>query len=244
MAWDGLSVLAVVPARGGSKGVPRKNLCKVGPLSLIGWAARTVSQLSWIDGAVISTDDAEMAAEGREHGLAAPFMRPAEMASDTASSATMWRHAWLESEAHFGQRFDISILLQPTTPLRCAADIERTVATMVDGGHRAAATVSHLPGHFTPQKCLTVDKRGVIGFFLADGATYSARQAIPQYFHRNGVCYAVTRETLIDRGSIVEDDCRAVLIDKYVVNIDDPIELELAEFMLSKQVSPQGRDAP
>ena len=234
MSWDGLSVLAIVPARGGSKGIRRKNLCRVGPRSLIGWAAHTVSELSWIDGAVISTDDGEMAEEGRKHGLEAPFMRPAELASDAATSAAVWRHAWLESENHFGRRFDLSILLQPTTPLRKTADVERAVKAMVDGRHRAAATVSQTPGHFTPQKCTALDENGVLSFYHEDGAEYAARQAIPAYYHRNGVCYAVMRETLIEHGHIVEDDCVAVIIDEYVVNIDDPIELELAEFMLSR----------
>jgi CMP-N,N'-diacetyllegionaminic acid synthase len=242
LTWDGLSVLAIVPARAGSKGIARKNLCRVGPRSLIGWAAHTASQLSWIDRAVISTDDRGMADEGRRHGLEAPFLRPAELASDTASSADMWRHAWLESENTFERRFDLSILLQPTTPLRKAADVERTVKGMVEGGRRAAATVSRTPGHFAPQKCLTLDEKGVLAFYHGGGAEYAARQAIPAYYYRNGVCYAVMRDTLIEHGHIVEDDCLAVIVDEYVVNIDDPIELELAEFMLSRD-SALGNDS-
>lgn len=235
MTWDGLSVLAVVPARGGSKGVPRKNLRQVGGLSLIGWAAKTIAALPWVDHGVISTDDAEMADEARARGLDAPFMRPDEFATDMASSTGMWQHAWLESEAHYGTRFDVSILLQPTTPLRRADDVTRTVKAMVEGGHGAAATLSQVPGHFTPQKCLTLDDEGVIGFFMDGGAQYANRQLIPDYYHRNGVCYAVTRETLIDHGNIVEDDCVGVMIDGFVVNIDEPFELELAEFMLARE---------
>ena len=154
-----------------------------------------------------------------------------------ASSAELWRHAWLASENHFGRRFDLSILLQPTTPLRKTPDVERTVKAMVDGRHRAAATVSRTPGHFTPQKCLALDEKGVLAFYHEHGASYAARQTIPAYYHRNGVCYAVMRETLIEHGHIVEDDCLAVIIDEYVVNIDDPIELELAEFMLSRDIT-------
>ena len=230
-------MLAVVPARGGSKGIPRKNLRKLGSRTLIGWAAKTAAELPWIDKAVISTDDTEIAEEGRRCGLEAPFLRPDELAADSASSAEMWRHAWCESERHYGRQFDISILLQPTTPLRNAADVERTVQAMVDGKRRAAATVSRLPGHYTPEKCLTVDENGIIRFYQQAGATYTARQSIPEYYHRNGACYAVTRKTLVDHGHIVEDDCVAVEIEGYTVNIDDPIELELAEFMLSRKGS-------
>jgi CMP-N-acetylneuraminic acid synthetase len=153
MSWPSargaLAVLAVVPARGGSKGLPGKNLKPVGGISLVGRAARLARSLDWIDHAVLSTDDATIAAEGARHGLDVPFMRPAELASDTASSADMWRHAWLASEAHFGRRFDVSLLLEPTSPLRRADDLAATMAALVDGGHRSAATVSRTPAHYT-----------------------------------------------------------------------------------------------
>lgn len=231
MSWDGHAVLAVVPARAGSKGIARKNLATIGDASLIAWAARTVAALPWLDAAVLSTDDAEMAEEGRRHGLDVPFMRPAELATDTAAALGMWQHAWRESEVHYARRFGISVLLQPTTPLRRPEDVERTVRTMVEGGHRAAATVSRVPGHFAPEKILIRDDRGVLHFFRADGAAHTARQSVPEYFHRNGVCYAVTRETLLDRGQIVEDDCAAVLVDGVVINIDEPFELEQARLL-------------
>lgn len=242
MSWNGASVLAVIPARGGSKGIPRKNLARVGDASLIGWAARTVRALPWIDRAVLSTDDEEMAREGRACGLEVPFMRPPEYATDMASSVGMWQHAWLESERTFGQRFDVSVLLQPTTPLRRPDDVERTVRAVVDDGHRAATTVSRVPGHFTPHKTLTLDENHVISFYLGDEAVHGARQAIPAYHYRNGICYAVTRETLIDRGHIVEEDCVGVEIDRFVVNIDEPIELELAEFLLAREKDKGDRD--
>ncbi len=92
-----------------------------------------------------------------------------------------------------------------------------------------------MPGHFTPHKTLTLDEAGVISFFIGDQAVHGARQAIPAYHYRNGICYAVTRETLLAHGHIVEDDCVGVEIDRFVVNIDDPFELELAEFLLAKE---------
>lgn len=223
-------MLAVVPARGGSKGIPRKNLQRVGPHSLIGWAARTAADLPWLDASVLSTDDEEMAEEGRRVGLDVPFMRPDEFATDVAGSVGMWQHAWRASEEHYGQRFDLSVLLQPTTPLRDPVDVERCLAAVVEGGHRAATTVSEVPGHYVYEKCLLADNEGVLRF-AADGRGVSRRQDAPRYLHRNGLCYVVTRETLLDHGHIVEDDCVGVEVEGLVVNIDDPIELELAAFM-------------
>jgi CMP-N-acetylneuraminic acid synthetase len=227
-------VLAVVPARGGSKGIPRKNLCKVGGLSLIAHAARSARALDWIDRAVLSTDDEEMADEGRRHGLDVPFLRPAELAGDTASGVDVWRHAWLESERHYGCRFDLSLLLQPTTPLRRPDEVERTVRTLVDGGHRAAATVGRVPLDFAHQRCLTLAPDGLLSFYDSEGARIARRQDFETLYFRDGTCYAVTRESLVDHGHVIEEDCVGVVIDRYVVNIDEPFELELAEFVYQR----------
>jgi CMP-N-acetylneuraminic acid synthetase len=231
VAWQGRKVLAVVPARGGSKGIPRKNLCKVGGMSLIAHAARTARALDWIDCAVLSTDDEEMADEGRRHGLDVPFLRPSELASDTASGVDVWRHAWLESERRRGCRFDLSVLLQPTTPLRRPDEVERTLRALVEGGHRAAATVGRVPLDFTPERCLRLGPDDRLSFYDPDRARISRRQDFEALYFRDGTCYAVTRETLVDAGHVIEDDCVGVVIDRYVVNIDEPFELELAEFV-------------
>lgn len=236
MAFQDQSVLAVVPARGGSKSIPRKNLCKVNGISLVGRAALTLKALPWVDRAVLSTDDQEIADEGRAHGLEVPFMRPEEFALDLSGSVDMWRHVWLESENHYGMRFDISILLEPTSPLRRPRDVEKTISTLLGNDCLAAATVSIAPAHFTPHKCLKVDKGGLVEFYLEDGAGYSVRQNIPEtYYFRNGVCYAVKRETVVDKAQIMEERCAAVIIDRPLVNIDEPFDLELAEFLLQRE---------
>ena len=105
---------------------------------------------------------------------------------------------------------------------------------VVDDGHKAATTVSPVPGHFAPQKCLVLDERGCVAPSLAGEKVASTRQELPPYYWRNGACYVVTRATLVDDGHIVEDDCAAVVVDDFMVNIDDAIELELCEFVLSR----------
>ncbi len=238
MAWDSLKILAVVPARGGSKGITKKNLCQVGGLSLIGHVAKVATSLPWVDQAIISTDDSEMRAEGQRYGLEAPFLRPSDLARDSTSAVDTWRHAWMACEAHYSCRYDLSIWLQPTTPLRKPEEVEQTVKALVDGGHQAAATVSRVPGHFTPQKILTMDGEGILHFYAQDGAQHSTRQTIPSYFYRNGLCYAVTRKTLIEKGLIIEEDCVGVLIDRPLVNIDEPIELEFANVLFHTDSHP------
>lgn len=235
MSYKGSNILAVIPARGGSKGIPRKNLCKVGGISLVGHAVKTACSLDWIDRTIVSTDDEEIAAEGRKHGATVPFMRPPELASDQARSTDMWQQAWLASEDHLNESYDISILLEPTSPLRRPQDILDTVDALIDSGSDAAATFSRAPAHFTPHKCLTLDEDGIIGFYHDQGQQFSIRQKIPAYYYRNGICYAVRRHTLLEKGMIIEENCKAVIIERPVVNIDDLHELEYAEFLWQKE---------
>lgn len=233
---DGRTVLAVVPARGGSKSIPRKNLKMVGGVSLVARASQVAAALPFIDAALISTDDPEIAAEAKAHGLDAPFMRPPELSGDTATSVDMWRHAWLAAEAHYGKRFDLSVLLEPTSPLRRPEDVECTLRALIDAGAPAAATVSPTPAHYTPHKTLKINDKGEIDFYLEGGANHSLRQGIPAYYHRNGLCYAVTRDHLVNEGCIIDRGTVAVVVDRHVVNIDDMFELELAEWLLEREM--------
>ncbi|MBX7146185.1 MAG: acylneuraminate cytidylyltransferase family protein [Alphaproteobacteria bacterium] len=235
MTWKNYKILAVIPARGGSKGIPYKNLQKIGNISLIGHSANVAKKLKWIDRIVLSTDDQKIADEGLKYGIEVPFMRPANLASDTATGADAWKHAWLTCEELWDCQFDISILLQPTTPLRKTDEIEKTLTTMLAGNFDAATTVSKVPGHYTPQKIFTLDQSDVLHFYCEDGHKYSNRQAIPSYYTRNGLCYAVKRDTLINHGYIVEKNCAAVIIDRPIINIDDPYDLELARFAYDKE---------
>lgn len=234
MAYRGERVLAIVPARGGSKGIPGKNLKQVGGMSLIARTASVARSLPWIDALVLSSDDEKMIAEGRRVGLDVPSPRPAHLSGDTALSVDVWRHAWLEADEYFGAPFDISVFLEPTSPLRIANDIERCVAQLTDSPYLAAATVSETPAHYTPHKTLKIDEDGTIGFYLDTGSRHSLRQTIPTYYNRNGACYAARRGAVIERGTIVEENCAAVVITRPMVNIDEPIEIEMAEWLLNR----------
>lgn len=233
MTWHGQTVLAVVPARGGSKGIPRKNLRLVGGRSLVAHAADTVKQLRWLDAAVLSTDDPEIAEEGTRSGLDVPFLRPAELASDNALGVDAWRHAWLASESYYGRRFDCSVLLQPTSPLRRPEDVEITLDRMLNGRHRAAATVSRVPGHYVPEKMLRIDN-GILYFAHPEGAKHSNRQSAAPCYIRNGLCYAAVRNAVVVSRQIVERDCVAVITEGYVANIDEPIDLVVADYLATR----------
>lgn len=237
MEWKEKKILAVVPARGGSKGIPKKNLSIVGDKTLIGHAAAVVKELPWLNFTVLSTDDNEIKLEGIKSGLNVPFLRPIEFSSDISKSVDMWRHALLESEKYFNIVFDYSILLEPTSPFRIKEDIEKTISTLVSSGASSAITLSRTPAHYTPNKTIYIENNGRIKFYLEDGHKFSLRQTIPNYYHKNGICYAIKRDVLINPDCIIENNSVGVIIEREVVNIDSHLDLKFANFLFSKYPS-------
>jgi CMP-N-acetylneuraminic acid synthetase len=234
MSRDGLRVFALVPARGGSRGVPRKNLAELGGMTLVARVASVIAELDWLDAAVLSTDDEEIAAESTRAGLDVPFLRPSELATDTARAADVWLHAWRFLEERDGVTYDAAVLLEPSCPLRTAEDVTRTIDAMLAGGHAAAATISRTPSRWNAFKAVARGEDGVLSPVLGDRGLEPIRQRTPEHHHRNGACYAVRRATLLDRGHVFEEDCVGVPIEREIVNIDEPADLELARWVFER----------
>jgi CMP-N-acetylneuraminic acid synthetase len=233
MAYKDNTVLAVIPARGGSKRIPHKNLKKINGVSLVGHAAIIAKSLSWIDKIILSTDDERIAEEGQIYDIDVPFIRPPELATDTSASIAMWKHAWLSAEKKYNIRFDISVLLEPTSPLRIPDDIELTVETLSANNCSAAVTVSKIPADNTPPKTLLIREKGYLGSYLKGGFEYNSHN-FPDYYCLNGICYAVKRKTLLENGCIVEENCLPIIIGRDIVNIDEFIDLEFADYLFCK----------
>lgn len=232
MSLRNLNILAVIPARSGSKGIPRKNLREINGKSLIEHAARCVQALDWIDATIVSTDSEEIITHAQNLDIDAPFIRPKELSGDNAKSIDMWKHAWTSCENYYQIKFDISVLLEPTSPLRTPDDISNCVELLLDGKTHSVATVSKTPAHYTPQKTLNINAAGIITPYLEGGLKYSIRQEIPDYYHRNGICYATTRKSLLELNNLMEKSCSALVINRPVVNIDEEIDLKLAELLM------------
>lgn len=230
-----LGVLAVIPARGGSKGIPGKNIRKLAGKSLLERTIETARKVSWIDTIVVSTDDTDIAGEAKRCGLEPPFLRPAGLADDTAKSVDAWAHAWQEMERIEDRRFDLSLLLEPTSPMRIPEDLEATAEKLLSEAFAAVTTVSRTPSHYTPHKALCVGDANDLSFFLEDGDRYSTRQAIPALYHRNGACYAATRQRILEERMILGPRSGAVILDRLMANIDEPFDFELAEWLLSRK---------
>lgn len=225
-------VLAVVPARSGSKGIPDKNLACVGGESLFARCGRVLSRLPWIDARLISTDSERYADEGRSSGLDAFFLRPPALSHDHASAADTVAHALREAERHYAVTFDIILIIEPTSPLRQAEDVQSATRLLVEARADSVVTVSRVSTQHHPMKLLKIVD-GRLRFFLEDGAGVTHRQSLRgDFWVRNGICYAVTRECVISTKIFTEDTYPCV-IDRAVANIDEPIDLRWAEFLLA-----------
>ncbi len=143
-----IEVLGLIPARGGSKGVPRKNLRLLCGKPLLQYTAEAALAARRLSRVILSTDDEEIAAIGRRCGLEVPFLRPAELAADDSSTLPVVQHAVRWMESHMA-RFEAICLLQPTTPLRRAEDIDACIVLLEQSGADSVVTVLQSPRNIT-----------------------------------------------------------------------------------------------
>ena len=226
------TILAVVPARSGSKGIPHKNLRPLAGRSLIARAGDCLSELPWLDARVISTDSAEYAREAERHGLAAPFLRPPELSTDRASAIDTLLHALKECEAVYAKRFDIVLIIEPTSPFRTPADIESAVTLLNESGADSVVSVSPLDTKGHPAKVLRIDSERVY-YYEERGSGVVARQALEPLYWRNGLCYALTRRCLVEQKAIFTRNTAPLVVHRPLVNIDDPIDFAWADFLIT-----------
>ena len=236
---DGRSVLAVVSARGGSKGIPRKNLRTIGGRPLVALAGDVARNVPEIDRAVISTDDADIARVAKDAGLDAPFVRPEGLSSDTATSLDVLIHAVETVERLDQRRYDVVALLEPTSPMRTPEQVSATIRMLVERDFDSVWTVSMTDTKAHPLKQLSV-RNGDLAFYDPKGSAITARQQLTPVYHRNGVAYAFTRECLLSQRAIMGRKCGALVVEGHHVSIDTEEDLELVEWILSRQKSRPG----
>lgn len=227
--YKGKRILAVVPARGGSKGIPLKNLCRVGGRSLVGWVGLVAGNVPVLDRVVVSTDHEGIAAEAEANGIAAPFRRPAELSGDRVGDVEVLEHALNRTEDIDGVRYDVVVMLQPTSPSRSAEHVQEAIRRLIDGGFEAVWSVSHTSLKAHPLKQLVIDEVNRLRYYDPRGAQIIARQQLMPVYHRNGIVYALTRRCLVTEHTLLPDNSAPLVIEDPVVNIDSEDDLALAE---------------
>ena len=226
-------VLAIVPARGGSKGIPLKNLREVGGRSLIARVGDVIGAVPEIDRAVVSTDHEGIAQAAEQAGISSLFRRPEPLCGDHIADLEVLTHALQATETIDGRIYNIVVMLQPTSPLRKAIDVSTSIRTLVDGGWDAVWTVSQTDTKAHPLKQLTISD-GMLDYYDPAGAQVVARQQLTPVYHRNGIAYALTRECLLDQRSIKGKRTGALIIHGEHFSIDTEWDLALVEFILNR----------
>jgi N-acylneuraminate cytidylyltransferase len=225
-----MRVLGVVPARGGSKGIPGKNVAPLAGRPLLAWTADAALRARRLTRVVLSTDDAGIAEVGRALGLDVPFLRPGSLAQDDTPTLPVLLHA-LDA---LPEPYDAVFILQPTNPLRRAADIDGAVDLLYRTGADSVIGFTDAgERHPARMKALDADGR-VQNPPFAEAFEGQRRQDLPRYWLRDGSVY-VTRTATLRAGSLAGADCRAWIIPRErAVAIDEPFDLWLAEQLLKR----------
>jgi CMP-N-acetylneuraminic acid synthetase/SAM-dependent methyltransferase len=227
-----LKVLAVIPARGGSKGIPHKNLTIVAGRPLLAYTADAARGSSRLTRVIVSTDDEAIAAAARALGLEVPFVRPAALAADEAPMLPVLQHA-LAAMRERGFAADVVVLLQPTSPRRQSQHIDAAVDLLERTGADSVVSVVEVPHQFNPVSVMRLEGDRLLSFI--EGPLVTRRQDKPRVFARNGPAVLTVRTSVLERGSLYGDDCRALVMSaEESLDIDTP--RDLAEFAFGTRI--------
>src|ERR1017187_1123602 len=224
-------VLVVIPARGGSRTIPRKNLALVAGRPLIAWTIETALKASSVTRVVVSTDDRQIADISKELGAEVPFLRPANLAGADSPTSDAITHAvdWLREQERYVP--DYVVVLQPTSPLRVPSDVDRSIALAksID----AVGVVSVSPSKQHPYWTFSVAETGQLVSLPFSDTSFSRRQDLPPTFILNGAIYVVKTEVLSATRSIVPAGAVAyVMPEERSLDINTKWELRIADLIL------------
>ena len=238
-------ILAIIPARGGSKGLPRKNVKLLAGKPLLAYAVEVGLNSPSIDRLIVSTEDEEIADVARRLGAEVPFLRPKSLAEDHVPDQPVFRHAlaWLEREENYSA--DFSLNLRPTTPFKTVSDVEEVVRKWRETGCDCVRTVTKTEGKHHPYWMIKVEGDKA-GSFVAniDMKEYHQRQLLPEAFYINGVVDGFTRDRVLREEPLYGGDMRVVWIPaERALDIDTELDFRFCEYLLENNYGTNDRDS-
>ena len=228
--YQNKTFLAIIPARGGSKGLPRKNIRDIGGKPLIAWTIEAAKASKYLDRVVVSTEDDEIAAVAKKYGGEVPFMRPASLAADDSPGIEATLHAM----DHLPP-YDFVVTLQPTSPLRTAADIDGAIGLCLDNGADSCVSVTE-PEH-SPYWMYRLDGQNfMIPLLTIPAEQYYRRQSLPKTYRLNGAVYVTAAGSIRQKQAAVGDKTLAYIMPQdRSVDIDSELDLAMAELLLKNK---------
>jgi CMP-N-acetylneuraminic acid synthetase len=228
-----MKVVALICARGGSKGLPGKNLHPLAGRPLIEWAITHAKAVRRIGRTIVSTDSEQIAAIARDAGAEVPFLRPPELAEDNSPEWLVWRHALNYLRQSQGSYPDALIVVPTTAPLRSSLDLEKCLDEYAKGSADVVITVTdaHRSPYFNMVKC---NADGTVALIIRPDNTVTRRQDAPKVFDMTTVAYVASPEFVVERDGIFEGRVRSVHIPpERAVDIDTLLDIQFAEFLMS-----------
>ncbi|MDD5773369.1 MAG: acylneuraminate cytidylyltransferase family protein [bacterium] len=230
--YKGKKILGIIPARGGSKGLPQKNILPLLGKPLIAWTIEEARSSKYIDKIIVSTDDEKIAVISRKYGAEVPFIRPKELATDNAKTIDVILNIQKWFEGH-NDYYDAIMVLQPTSPLRKKEHIRESVELFYERGAQSVISVAIADKH--PWWCNTLPSDGCMSRFLPKKAQNN-RQKLPEYYCLNGAIYLTDWKYFKDKRSFWGPRTYAYKMEKRSsIDIDDKLDFAFAELILSKK---------
>ena len=230
-------VIAIIPARGGSKGLPRKNLRLLGNKTLVGHAIDVSLSSKWIDRVILSSDDKEIMSVAESHGAEVPFTRPVELATDNSPEWHTWQHllkTLYRQEPY--TLFDALVCVPPTSPLRNVEDVDACIELLMETDADIVITVreSNRNPYFNMIK---IDSNGYAELASPSKQTIHRRQDAPQIYDITTVAYAARPQFVLNASSIFEGKVKTVKVPHHrALDIDTELDLQFAEFLLKSAI--------
>ncbi len=229
-----MKVLAILPARGGSKSIPKKNIADLGGKPMLAYGIAAARACPAVSRIVVDTDDAEIAAVARAHGAETPYVRPAELATDTSPTMPVLRHAleWLKANEGYGP--DAVLLLQPTSPFVRTQEIADAIALLAAHPEADSVTsVQEVPNHFHPVNLRRIEEDGCLRFANPEErAKYNTRQSKP-VFYAMGNLWLFRPEVIREKQIPIGDRCLPLVISGLsTFDVDGPEDLRTAQALV------------
>lgn len=229
--YESMKIIAIIPARGGSKGIPHKNITNLCGKPLIGYTIEAAKQSTYIDDVIVSTDDLEIKKVSEQYGASVPFIRDSDIASDEAKTISVVVDA-LQRLLESGQEYDVVILLQPTSPLRTAEEID--VAIEVFFQHQMEGVVSVNVADISPFLLRTIHGHRL--HRIIDESSTIRRQDMPTYYEVNGAIYINRVEEVTEGLSFNDNPIPYIMNRDHSVDIDTWDDLIVAEKILKTRI--------
>ena len=228
-----MKAIAFIFARGGSKGLPGKNIRHLGGKPLIAWSIELALAVNRIDRVIVSTDSEEIAAVAREYSAEVPFIRPAELARDNSPEWMAWRHALNYFRESTGALPEVMVSIPATAPLRHALDIENCLDEYEKGDAEMVITVTE--AHRSPYfNMVKANLDGTVGLVNPSQSTIARRQDAPVVYDMATVCYVANPEFVMTHNATFEGRVKAVQVPvERAIDIDTLLDFQIAECLLN-----------